>query len=281
MYSYKGLAFCGGGVLGGAHVGALKEAVKMFDISKVTHVAGSSAGSMIAGLCACRIPIDDIEQIVTSIDFKSLLDDDMGVIRDAMRLYKKFGYYKGNELEKMYGDILKKYTGDENITLKNIYEMYGVFLIIPVTEMFKTVCKTIYFTPDNHPDEQLKTVVRYSSSYPFVFASKNYYSDGGILDNYPIRKLSEYVSINEILGFRFKNPKHVTERPDNVIDFSIALITGISNKADDITEDELNQTIAIGIRDYSSMDFDLTDEDKQILIQLGMEATVKFFGKLV
>lgn len=276
-YNISAIVFEGGGVLGIGHIGALSEGSNHFDLSKVKYFAGTSVGSIVAALCACRIPIDKLNEAMNEIKFGKLLDDNFGIIRDMYSLFTNYGYYKGDELENTLGNILEKYIGNKDITLKEVHEIYGSYLIIPVTEMFKHYCKVKYFTPDSDPDEKLRTVVRYSSSYPFVFISKNNYSDGGILDNYPIKKLTEYVELENILGFKFKNDKDLTSRPGNIVDFAVAIISGMRKKANHLVEDELKHTILINTENYNSMDFDLTENDKIIIYNYGAKAAADFF----
>lgn len=273
----KALVFEGGGVLGIAHVGALLEAQKYIDMSKITHFSGSSVGSIVAALCACRISVNKINDAMNKIDFKKLLDDDIGIVRDANRLWKHSGYYKGNALEKTFGDILQKYIGNSEITLGEVYSKYNSYLIIPVTEIYKSSCETKYFTPDNAPNEKVKSIVRYSSSYPFMFASKNNYSDGGILDNYPIKKMAEYFPLNNILGFKFSHDKDLTERPDNVIDFASALIGGLREKANKLNEEELLRSIIIQTCKYRAIDFYINDSDKKIIFNYGVKGATEYF----
>lgn len=281
MSHIKGLVFEGGGVLGTAHIGALTIASKHINLEKVTYFAGASAGSIVAGLCACRLPVNDMVDAVNSINFKDLMDDDLGIVRDVERLWKKFGYHKGDALENMFGDILSKYIGNKHITLKEVHEKYNSYLIIPVTEMFKHTCKTVYFTPDSYPDVELKTVVRYSSSYPFMFTAKSYYSDGGILDNYPIKKLSEYIQLDQIIGFNFKSDKsekQTIERPANVIEFGTSILSGLRKKANNLTDKELSRTILIRTGTYKSMNLTITDEDKKALFNYGVSSASEFFN---
>src|SRR5690554_6052896 len=96
-YEVTGLVFEGGGVLGIGHIGALSEASKHFDLSKVKYFAGTSVGSVVAALCACRIPIDKLNDALNSIKFGKLLDDKFGVIRDLYSLFTKYGYYQGDD----------------------------------------------------------------------------------------------------------------------------------------------------------------------------------------
>lgn len=275
-----GMVFEGGGVLGGGHIGALSALPSPcinIDITKVKYFCGSSVGSIIAGLCGCRLSSEDLKEALDEIKFTNLLDDDYGVIRDMYRLWTKYGYHKGDALEKILGKILLKYTGNRDITLKEVYEQYGSYLIITATEMFKCHCKTKYFTPESDPDEKLRTVMRYSSSYPFIFVAKNNYSDGGILDNYPIKKLSEYVPLENILGFKFRSNKDRTERPSNVVEFSSAIVAGLRKKASNLTAEELDRTIIINTAKYRSMDFNITEKDKNLIYQYGIMGAYEFF----
>ena len=275
-----GMVFEGGGVLGAAHIGSLsvlQSPCINIDIAKVKYFSGSSVGSIIAALCACRLSIVDLKNALDEIKFAKLLDNDFGVIRDIQRLWKNFGYHKGDQLETSFASVLVKYIGNSDITLKEVYEKYGSFLIIPVTEIFKSYCKTKYFTPESDPDEKLSTVVRYSCSYPFMFIAKNNYSDGGILDNYPIKKLSEYVPLKTILGFKFKSNKDLTERPSNVIEFAASIISGLRKKGANLTQEELDRTIIINTDKYKSMDFKITEKDKNVIYQYGIMATYEFF----
>lgn len=276
-YEVTGLVFEGGGVLGIGHIGALSEASKHFDLSKVKYFAGTSVGSVVAALCACRIPIDKLNDALNSIKFGKLLDDKFGVIRDLYSLFTKYGYYQGDDLEEAFANILEKYIGDKDITLIEVYQKYDSYLIIPVTEMFKNYCTIKYFTPDSNPDEKIRTVVRYSSSYPFVFTSINNYSDGGILDNYPIKKLAEYVNIENILGFKFKDDDDQNSRPDNIIDFAVAIVSGMRRKSSKLVKEEEDHTILINTANYKSMDFNITDNDKNIIYNYGVNAAKDFF----
>lgn len=276
-YDINALVFEGGGVLGIGHVGALSEASKHFDISKVKYFAGTSVGSIVAALCACRIQISELNDAINSIKFGKLLDDNFGYIRDMYNLFTNYGYCKGDELENILGKMLEKYTGNKDITLKEVHERYGSYLIIPVTEIFKHYCRVKYFTPDSDPNEKLRTVVRYSSSYPFVFICKNHYFDGGILDNYPIKKLIEYVKIENILGFKFKHDNDLSRRSENIVDIAVSIISGLRDQVNHLDENELNHTIVIDTEKYKAMDFGITKDDKKIIHEHGVKAALDFF----
>jgi NTE family protein len=278
---YKGLAFEGGGILGIGHVGAIKRLEELELMDDFTHFAGTSAGAIVAGLCACKADSEFLLKAI-DIDYESLLDDDFGIIRDLNRLWSKFGYYKGNRLEHLYGQFLETLTGDANITFSEIKDKYGSFLVIPTTEIFKTTCLSVYMNPDSHPDMMLKTAVRMSASYPFIYAPKKYMSDGGILDNYPIKSLYKYIDSEQVLGIKFigNHNNEYNDRPENMIECAKSITKALRSQAMKMHVDKAdwNRTIKIEHKNLKSMDFGLTGFEKEYLFSSGINAVNTYFN---
>jgi NTE family protein len=69
-----GLALSGGGARGAAHVGVLRvlEELRI----PVDHIAGTSMGSIIAGLYASGMTLDEIEHALITMDWEHIFDDD-------------------------------------------------------------------------------------------------------------------------------------------------------------------------------------------------------------
>ena len=80
-----GLALSGGGAKGLAHLGVLRTLERMG--VRVDVVAGTSMGSIIGGLYAMGTPLDSIESIVVSADWRSILIDESE--RDRRFLYQR------------------------------------------------------------------------------------------------------------------------------------------------------------------------------------------------
>ena len=68
-----GLALAGGGARGCAHIGVLKVLEEMG--IPVDYVAGTSMGSIVGGLYAAGYSADDLEELVTSIDWAAAMRD--------------------------------------------------------------------------------------------------------------------------------------------------------------------------------------------------------------
>lgn len=114
------MGFEGGGIKLVAAVGALSK----LDLFNLHAVSGVSAGSLIAMLLAIGYSTKELEEeVLPSIDFTILKDDDIGFIRDAGRFLTSYGYYKGDELKKLVKDLIKKKNLDPDITFAELHNL--------------------------------------------------------------------------------------------------------------------------------------------------------------
>ena len=197
-----GIAFEGGGICGLAHIGVCKYLEDQNLYSSLKFFSGASAGSMIAGLVACRVPFSKLKKILLNFDFESLNNSNWLFIGNAYRLLNHYGWSDGQNIEEVYGKLLKEYVGDSEITLGQIKEKFDSGLIISATSWKKR--KSVYYAFDTHPDMKLKEAVRRSASYPINFSpavqDKDFILDGGVLDNYPLRALYPYCEPDSVIG---------------------------------------------------------------------------------
>ena len=71
---HKGLVLSGGGAKGIGYCGMINSMENRGIIKGLTHVSGASAGAMMASLVAVGMNSEDIFQLVTKLDIKSLFD---------------------------------------------------------------------------------------------------------------------------------------------------------------------------------------------------------------
>lgn len=294
----RGLALEGGGILGIAHVGVLRK-FKAWDVYQhFTHFAGASAGAIIAGVCACKASVAFIENTLRTADFASFQDDDWGFIRDSYRLLRQHGWYKGDELERWYGSVLAKLTGNANITFKQAHERYGTYLVITATEVFEDGLEIVPLDYRTFPDMPLKRAVRISAGIPVVFRSifmkdsrgwKHEYVDGGTLYNYPIGLLDKELSPDEVIGIKLNTDAdmttlHTTNKkaskltrkpPSSFLNYLQAILFGLRAQALQIhiKENDWARTIPVCVGNLKSTNFDLSKKKKIWLLQQGEEGT--------
>lgn len=188
-----GLALSGGGTRGAAHVGVLKALAEAGMLPDA--VAGTSAGSLVAGLFASGLTIGELEGAVMHLAKRGreYLDPDYGGLLEfipqllAGKTVNLSGFLKGNRLLNYFCMLTKRKQLDEAV----------VKLVIPAVDLLSgdTICFTNIEKTEavEHVrwewEAYLCEAMMASSSVPAVFAPRklgNYLlADGGITDNLP------------------------------------------------------------------------------------------------
>lgn len=287
---YENLVIEGGGVLGIAYLGAIKELYDDKSIEKATSFAGSSIGSLVATILAIRCKYDKLEEIILNLDLGEFKDRSW-IVPDIARFFNKFGFYKGDKLLSFIKEILKENTGNENITFKELYEKYKTKLVITGTNISKG--NVSYFNIEKTPDMPIALANRISCSVPYFFQSvlynDDYYVDGGVLHNYPIDVFDKPLGSNKCINTKTLGLKLISESDANmekgfltpVTDlksFTQNLITSLQCQAlkVHIKTDDYKRTVCIYTGKLSFLDFNLTNEQKLILVNEGSKA-IKLF----
>ena len=288
----------GGGVKGIAFVGGLRALSDRDLISNIKQIAGSSAGGIVAVLMAVGYSISDMEQIFKDINFNKLKDDSFGFFRDSARLLKHYGIYKGDYFKKLMGEFIRKKTGDDKFTFKQLFEKTGTELLLTGTNL--SYRKTDYFHVKTTPDMAIVDAIRITMSIPFFFKSIEYngciYGDGGIACNFPFSSFwqidgnegelsQEY--LNETIGMKVETAKEMLgykgelvkydinnlfEYGENLIETLRVIIERQNTK-----QDTLSRTVLIPAC-ISSMKFDITTDEKKELYDIGFETTTKYIN---
>jgi NTE family protein len=173
-----GLALGSGGAKGLVHIGVIK-ALEELDI-RITHIAGSSAGSLIGGSYALWGDIKKVEDIVLDFkgkDIKKMFTSDIGL---------KKGLFKGDSAL----EILDEHLGDAKFSDCKI-----PFVAVSVDIL---TGKKIY-----HSDGLLKDALMASSSIPLVFKpyelNGRYLVDGGLAESVPVEAVKS-IGAKKVIG---------------------------------------------------------------------------------
>jgi len=173
-----GLALGAGGAKGISYIGVLKalEDLKF----EITHVAGSSAGSLIGGMYALWGDVKKVEDTVLEYDKKKLIK----MFRSDISLSK--GVFRGDnfleELNIIFGDT-------------QISDCKIPYIAVSVDILSG---EKIY-----HTNGLLKDAIRASCSIPFVFKpyelNGRYLVDGGLAENVPVDALKS-IGAKKVIG---------------------------------------------------------------------------------
>jgi len=189
-YPFRNLVFEGGGVKGIAYVGAMKVLQKEKILKNIDRVGGTSAGSINAVLYAAGYTNQETLKILNKLDFNDFKDDSWGALRDMNRLKDEYGWYKGDYFREWIGDLLKKKTGNSNVSFKALQEHTGKQLYIYASNLSTNFGEV--YSPEHTPRMRVVDAVRRSMSIPLFFRAvrddrKDVFVDGGVINNFPVK----------------------------------------------------------------------------------------------
>ncbi|MGE8204489.1 patatin-like phospholipase family protein [Heyndrickxia sp. NPDC080065] len=284
--------FSGGGMKGLALIGAY-EALELKGF-KLKRVAGTSAGSIIAGLIAAGYSSQEMISLTDQIQFQKLLDSRKtwlpfpNQITKWLLLYWRLGLYRGKALEDWIGEMLRVkgvYTFSDlpKNSLKVVASdlSNGRLLVLP-DDLVQ------YGVPiDSFP---VAKAIRMSCNIPYFFEpvklrsleGTNIMVDGAVLSNFPmwIFVKSEIKKIRPVIGLTlsYKISEHPKHKIRNGIQLFEALFETMKDAHDAryISRRLEKDIVFIPAKNYSSTDFQITKEKKDALIELGRSRTEEF-----
>jgi NTE family protein len=286
--------FSGGGVKGIAIIGALKAIEeKGFSFKRV---AGTSAGSIIASLVAAGYSSDEIFKMMDEINLKDFLDPRKTLLPAPfgkwILLYWRLGLYKGNVLE---GWIAEK------LALKGL----RTFADLPPNKLRVIASDltngSLVVVPNDLPKYgipidtfSIAKAIRMSCSIPYFFEPVklrsvdgcNVVVDGGVLSNFPMWLFDQenVKKVRPVLGIKLTS-NGSNHPPKNKINNAIQMFEALFETMKDahdsryISRKHEKNIIFIPTEGVLSTEFDLSDERKQALFQVGEQSANEFLKK--
>lgn len=277
------LGLAGGGFYGFAQVAALKELSNYPELFDIKNIKGVSVGSMIAALYAVGYTPDELTDIIFNMDFDSLIRDSYFAY---FRLFDSFGLYRAQLLEDEIERLIAQKT---HIKLCTFNQIKKDLTIISTNLNYQCAA---YFSRDHTPDMPISKAVRMSIGYPLIMTpvlyENDYYGDGGEFMNYPI---TTFENMDVTIGLTFaahnENPDGTLHKRIEINDISsyikaLGSTMSRANYVSQIKPEHLKRSIVINIdHDISSMQFNLTIEQKKILYECGINAVRDQISKFI
>lgn len=280
--------FSGGGIKGFAYVGAL-QMLEQRGI-RFKRVAGTSAGAILAAFIAAGFNAQELEDIFDELNLKVLLDPPKICIGMPflkwVNLYMRFGMYRGKSLEKWFlqklstkgiysfGDlpngalklVASDLTNGRILVLPDDLHQYGIDAnSFPVSRALRMSCGLpFFFEPVYLDDGQKECVI----------------VDGGVLSNFPLWIYDNGFKIRPVIGIKLSSASDemAPHKINNAIQLFEALFSTMKNAHDNryIGRRHERNIIFIPVEMYSATQFDMGDEEKQKLIDIGKERALQF-----
>ena len=197
----KNLVLSGGSSKCIVFVGAIKALEELNILSTITTFAGTSGGAILALLLILEYSVEDITNLYTKLNLSDLLDINT---KNILHFFDNFGFDNGTKVIQILKVVIRKKTGNENITFKELYSLTQKTFVITGTCVEKECVE--YFDYKNTPDMPIFLAIRISMGLPFIFNRVIYnnlsYVDGGLLEYFPVKYFKD---MSNTLSLGIKN----------------------------------------------------------------------------
>lgn len=300
--SPENLVFSGGGIKGLAYAGAICALEEKGLFKAVKRMAGASAGAITASLLAIGMNGSEIKNEMKKVDFATFLQKSNVNIQEIADNPKKIldpiigfkviydeaehkGLCDASVFTQWLTSMFKKKGFDEKTTFLKLNIETNKELSIAICNI--NYGKTIIANYTNTPDMPVVAAVRASMSMPFIFQpflwKGDLYVDGGTMYNYPIEVFDEECPPEKTLGFILSkedsvlNPKRKAD--DGIVEHIECFFDAVMNVSYEYCFRLGNQyrTVFIDPAGVGTLDFKLTDEQKNNLVNNGHAATLDYF----
>ena len=192
---------------------------------------------------------------------------------------KGYGLNSGKNIINWVESLLIRKGYSKNITFSELYKRTNIHYKIMVTNLNKH--KLEKFDYIDTPKIKVTKAIRMAISIPFAFSVLTYkndiYVDAALINNFPINL---YENKENILGIDFLYSKKEKNEVIDTLDKYIynVILCYISVKEDQTREERSKENILeFFIDNISALDFNLSYEDKQKMIDYGYDELDKYF----
>ncbi len=315
QHQYENLVFEGAGIRGIAYSGVIQQLEAYALIDDIKRVGGTSAGAITAMMLSIGYSSEEVYNIIPETQFQKFNNGSFWFFGGIHRMNKRFGWYKNKRFEKWLEEIIEAKTGDAEITFMEIKERGFKELYVTATCLNKQ--KLLVFSASTYPSMKIKDAVKISMSIPLYFEAnfideqgalyKNYEDqenldivvDGGIIANFPI-EIFDSVSVdaagvqyripnNKTLGVRIDADEQIANDKNGlglvemeVSDFksyieAFYILTLESLNRSQLTTEDWERTISVSSVGISPRIKRLENEEKERLVNSGVQAVIEFF----
>lgn len=265
------LVLSGGSFKGFAYIGVLKALKKLNLLNDLSIFIGTSVGSIFSLLLSLNSCIEEIEEFINKINFNQLMNFNI------KNLYYNYGLNDGSTIINLLISFLNKKNFNQNLTFKELYERTNNILIINSSNITKKINEVFDYLLT--PDMEILKAVRMSISVPFIFSPVKFnnclYVDGGIINSFMyIWAIKNRYKKDNIIGVLL-NDKINKNQNYNFYSYLMDIYYSLySNQTEELN---LNEIINIEIDNCSISKTNISDIEKNKMIELGFNKTIEYF----
>lgn len=259
---YKTLVLSGGGTKGILHLGAVYY-LEENNLANFDTYIGTSVGSLITGLLAIGYTGKELFDFMLHFDMTTLKNFNFS------NLLTGYGLDDGKVIIFVFKKLIEKKINMPEITFGQLYKKFKKKLVICATCLNEA--KPYYFSYENYPDMPIYLAVRMSMAIPFIFTAVSYngsiFSDGGLVDNYPIEQ-SE--NLSETIGIYLDGIK-IYKHINNLEEFTLSIFFCLLMTTGNLEKKYNENSVYIPSSDIGVVNFSMSKLERLTLFKLGYD----------
>lgn len=276
------LVLSGGGVKGIAYVGVFKK-LKELGVN-VKEICTVSVGSIMGLVYVLGY---SYEELVSEIKMQNI--DTLRDINIANFL-SKYGIDSGKSIVKWIEGLLEGKGYSKDITFMELYSNTKIKYRVLATNLNKY--ETIIFDYTSCPNMKITRAIRMSIGIPFIFTIQKYrgdlHVDGAIVNNYPIElygdKLENVLGMNVVTSVEKGDMGKINQVIGDISGYIFNVMNCFLVHRSKLLLEEFKQrtlSVTLGGKVVSTMSFNITNEEKEMLIECGYKSACDFFTEKV
>jgi len=273
MIPPRHLVLSGGGIKVISIVGSLKVLEEKGFLKKIRSISGVSAGAWLAFMVSMGLSISIIEKLILDLDFSVIRN----ITADAFLGFPEtYGIDDGANLIKILESIMRVAMKlDPGTTFADLHSKKIIFRCWATDLNTHSLREFSYKTS---PSVKIIDALHASMSVPLYFTpvidpvTGHYLTDGGVQGALPIRQLTDDECEHSLaIGF---SSKLSSGKPSDLIGFIYSVISSlIHSRNDDVVSKWNHKIIRIPVDDFSSLNFEISREERILLIKRGSESS--------
>lgn len=276
------LVLSGGGVKGIAYVGVFKK-LKELNIN-IKEICTVSVGAIMGLLYVLGY---NYEELVSEIKMQN-----MDTLRDIKisNFLSKYGIDSGKNIIKWIEYLLEGKGYSKDITFMELYNNTSIKYRVLATNLNKY--ETMIFDYINCPDMKITRAIRMSIGIPFVFTVQKYKGDvlvdGAIVNNYPIDlykdRLESVLGMNVVTSVEKGDIGKINQVIGDISGYIFNVMNCFLVHRSKLLLSEYKMrtlSVTLGGKVISTMSFNITNEEKEVLIECGYKSACDFFTEKV
>jgi predicted acylesterase/phospholipase RssA len=262
------LVLSGGGIKGVAHIGALYAMQELGILTNFTSFTATSVGSLLISLYVVGYSPCELYDFIKHFDLARLKNINLGNIDN-------YGLDDGKRVEFMIRRMIRNKGLNENITLKELYDLTLKYVIF--TSVCITKPKVHFLSKDTFPDLPLYKAVRMSISIPFFYCPVEHegemYVDGGLGANYPMEYYNG--SHDKTIGLHIMDPIDNIDKIQDLETYGLRILEILAHFwSVDSTKKFLDNTININVASINIINYSIDSKVKDELFMSGYKSVM-------